>query len=62
MLQEKDEEIEALNEHLKEVESNLSQAKIHVREYRERCEKAEVQIYQVKMVLKAENLCTTSSR
>ena len=46
LLQEKDEEIEALNEHLKEVESNLSQAKIHVREYRERCEKAEVQMHQ----------------
>ena len=46
LLQEKDEEIEALNEHLKEVESNLSQAKTHVREYRERCEKAEVQMHQ----------------
>ena len=46
ILKEKDEEIVALNEYLKEVESNLSQAKTYVREYRERCEKAEVQMHQ----------------
>ena len=45
LLKEKDEEIEGLNEHLRSLEVNLSQAKTHVKEYRERCEKAEVQMH-----------------
>ena len=45
LLKEKDEEIQALNEHLRSLEVNLSQAKTHVKEYRERCEKAEVQMH-----------------
>ena len=40
LLKEKDEEIEGVNEHLRSLEVNLSQAKTHVKEYRERCEKA----------------------
>ena len=53
LLKEKDEEIQALNEHLGSIERQLAAAKTNAREYRERCEKAEVQMMNAVESLKA---------
>ena len=59
LLTEKDDEIEALNEHLKSLEKELCDLKATTREYRERCEKAEVQMADAVDSLKTLEASTT---